>query len=61
MKPLKLNDARKVLIDSNCVCLRQGEHEIWKNNRGIIFSLPSGHRVVSPGVLRKLFKFIERI
>lgn len=31
-----------------------GSHTVWKGPNGTTFSLPDGHRTISPGVYRKL-------
>lgn len=31
-----------------------GRHTVWKGPNGTQFTLPDGHRQISPGVLRKL-------
>lgn len=33
-----------------------GSHTTWKGPNGTTFSLPDGHRKVSPGVYRELLK-----
>lgn len=59
MKSIKLNEARGILKKNGCHLVRTGSHEIWGNQWGQTFALPCCHMEVSPGVLRKMFRFIE--
>jgi predicted RNA binding protein YcfA (HicA-like mRNA interferase family) len=36
-----------------------GSHSKWAGPNGTTFSLPDGHKTVSPGVYRKLLKAME--
>ncbi|CAB4871536.1 MAG: addiction module toxin, HicA family [Actinobacteria bacterium] len=37
----------------------RGSHTVWKSRRGALFTLPDGHREISPGVVRNLMKIVE--
>ena len=37
----------------------RGSHTVWKSPRGALFTLPDGHREISPGVVRKLMRVLE--
>lgn len=59
MKPYKVKEARKILFNSKCTSVRiSNGHEIFKRKDYNTFALPINHRIVSPGVMRKLFKFV---
>ncbi|MDE2591900.1 MAG: type II toxin-antitoxin system HicA family toxin [Actinomycetales bacterium] len=36
-----------------------GSHSIWRSPKGDTFTLPDGHRRISPGVYRNLLKALE--
>ncbi len=36
-----------------------GSHTKWKGPNGTVFSLPDGHREISPGVYRSLLKAMK--
>jgi predicted RNA binding protein YcfA (HicA-like mRNA interferase family) len=36
-----------------------GSHTVWTGPNGSTFSLPDGHKSISPGVMRNLLKAIE--
>ncbi|MDR6868465.1 putative RNA binding protein YcfA (HicA-like mRNA interferase family) [Microbacterium resistens] len=36
-----------------------GSHTTWASPTGATFTLPDGHRTISPGVYRKLLKALE--
>lgn len=45
----------KILKKAGWVPLRVvGSHTIWQSPSGTRFSLPDGHKTISPGVYRKL-------
>ncbi|WP_370584413.1 type II toxin-antitoxin system HicA family toxin [Ornithinimicrobium cryptoxanthini] len=36
-----------------------GSHTVWESPSGKRFTLPDGHRTISPGVVRKATKALE--
>lgn len=36
-----------------------GSHTVWQSPTGATFTLPDGHRTISPGVYRNLLKAME--
>ena len=37
----------------------RGSHTVWRSPQGAQFTLPDGHREISPGVTRNLLKAME--
>jgi predicted RNA binding protein YcfA (HicA-like mRNA interferase family) len=37
----------------------RGSHTVWESPTGARFTLPDGHREISPGVARNLMKALE--
>lgn len=56
-------DTRKVvkmLRDAGWTTIRTvGSHTVWVGPNGTSFSLPDGHREISPGVYRNLLKAMK--
>lgn len=46
----------KILRDAGWFPARAmtGSHEVWEGPNGTRFTVPTGHRTISPGVYRKL-------
>ena len=59
MKSLAVSDARQLLKNAGCTFTRSNKHEIWKDAIGRTFALASNHREISPGVARKIYKFVN--
>jgi predicted RNA binding protein YcfA (HicA-like mRNA interferase family) len=36
-----------------------GSHSVWRSPEGHTFTLPDGHREISPGVVRNLLRALE--
>ncbi|UQB71217.1 type II toxin-antitoxin system HicA family toxin [Rhodococcus ruber] len=50
---------QKLLRESGFTPQRtSGSHEIWDGPNGTTVSVPTGHRIVSPGVVRQVNKAI---
>lgn len=50
---------QKLLKDAGFTPQRtSGSHEIWDGPNGTTVSVPTGHRTISPGVVRKVHKAI---
>ncbi|MBJ7432998.1 MAG: type II toxin-antitoxin system HicA family toxin [Microbacteriaceae bacterium] len=59
-KSMSARRAIALLKKKGWVVLRtRGSHTVWKSPRGALFTLPDGHREISPGVARNLMKAIE--
>lgn len=50
----------RMMRDAGWSALRTvGSHTVWQSPTGVTFTLPDGHRTISPGVYRKLLKAME--
>lgn len=50
----------KQMRDAGWMPLRTvGSHTVWQSPAGATFTLPDGHRTISPGVYRKLLKALD--
>lgn len=50
----------KQMRDAGWTPLRTvGSHTTWQSPTGATFTLPDGHRTISPGVYRKLLKALD--
>lgn len=50
----------KQMRDAGWMPLRTvGSHTVWQSPTGATFTLPDGHRTISPGVYRKLLKALD--
>ena len=61
MKSAKVKEARAVLKKKAKIVRVSDGHEIWQRANKDTFALPISHRIVSPGVMRQVHKFVKGI
>jgi predicted RNA binding protein YcfA (HicA-like mRNA interferase family) len=55
MRPMRVQEVRRLLNDNGAVLIRQGKHEIYRARDGQTFALSCNHgNEVAPGILRQL-------
>lgn len=58
MKAKRIKEVEQLLKEFGCTLKHKGGHNVWEKPTGQIFSLPN-HKVISPGILRQLDKFLQ--